>query len=60
MTLTREAKILHELDGEKGFARLYYFIKNDKFATMSMSLLSFNLGELFKKCKCKFSLKTVT
>ncbi len=33
-TLTKEAKILYELKAEKGFPRLYYYIKNSKMSTM--------------------------
>ena len=29
-TLTKEAKILYDLKGEKGFPRLYYYIKDEK------------------------------
>ena len=58
-TLTQEAKILYELKGEKGFTRMYYYIKNDKTNTMILTLLDKSLDKLFNMCKKKFQLKTI-
>lgn len=58
-TLLKEAKILYELKGERGFPRMYYFIKDDKLSIMVMTLLSRNLSELWKNNNKKLSLKTV-
>jgi serine/threonine protein kinase len=57
-TLTKEAKILYDLKSEKGFPRLYYYIKNDRINTMVQSLLDKNLDKLHSMCNKKFSLKT--
>lgn len=57
-TLTREAKILFDLKAEKGFPRLYYYIKNDRINTLVETMLDRNLDKLHKMCNRKFSLKT--
>jgi serine/threonine protein kinase len=58
-TLLKEAKILYELKGERGFPRMYYFIKDDKLSIMVMTLLHKNFSELWKENEKKLSLKTV-
>ncbi|EAR82969.2 casein kinase (macronuclear) [Tetrahymena thermophila SB210] len=58
-TLTKEAKILYDLKAEKGFTRMYYYIKNDKINIMVTTLLDKSLDKLFNICKKKFTLKTV-
>ena len=52
-------QILYELNGERGFPRLIYYIKDKSYSTIVMSLLSDNLEKLFLKCNKKFSLNTV-
>jgi len=58
-TLTKEAKILYDLKAEKGFTRMYYYIKSEKINTMVTTLLDKSLEKLFVLCKKKFTLKTV-
>lgn len=58
-TLTKEAKILFDLKAEKGFTRMYYYIKSEKVNTMVTTLLDKSLEKLFNLCKKKFTLKTV-
>lgn len=58
-TLTKEAKILFDLKAEKGFTRMYYYIKSEKINTMVTTLLDKSLEKLFVLCKKKFTLKTV-
>ena len=58
-TLTQEAKILYELQAEKGFTRMYYFIKTDKMSTMVISLLDKSIDKLFNICSKQFKLKTI-
>ena len=40
-------KIMMELKGQKGFPRLYYFMKNANTNAMVMTLLGKNLDQLF-------------
>ena len=48
-----------ELKGQKGFPRLYYFMKNANTNAMVMTLLGKNLEQLFVQMNSKFSLHTV-
>ena len=57
-TLTREAKIIYDLNGEKGFPRMYYFLKTTNFSSMVTTLLDQSLEKLHERGKI-FSLKTV-
>lgn len=58
-TLTREAKVLTDVDGKPGFPTLYAFGKEDEYNFMVTSLLGLNLEKLFRLCGGIFSLKTV-
>ena len=58
-TLIREAKVLSDLLGEKGFPTLYGYGKQEAFNYIIINLLGLNLDKLLKLCGQKFSLHTV-
>lgn len=57
--LLKEAKLIYNLNGEKGFPRMIYFTKTETKRIMILSLLGRNLESLYRKCNKKFTLKTV-
>lgn len=57
--LKAEAEILRELKGGAGIPELYDYKKGHYHSYLIMELLGENLYDLFKKCRKKFSLKTV-
>jgi len=56
--LGKEAKVLSELNGEKGFPRVYHFGREPSFNYMAIELLGQDLQKLLKTCHYRFSLKT--
>ena len=59
MSLSKEAKILHDLREESGFPTFYEYGKEEELSFLVIDLLGMNLEKLFKVCNYKFSLKTV-
>ena len=57
-TLIKEAKILGELQGKKGFPALFGQGKEADFSYLALELLGKDLEKLLKICDYKFSLKT--
>lgn len=58
-TLLKEAKILYELNGKKGFPKMIYLLKEGGYTCMIMTLLGENIEDLFNLCKKKFQLVTI-
>eukprot|EP01017_Pseudomicrothorax_dubius_P043330 TRINITY_DN7195_c0_g1_i1.p1 TRINITY_DN7195_c0_g1~~TRINITY_DN7195_c0_g1_i1.p1 ORF type:complete len:566 (-),score=100.28 TRINITY_DN7195_c0_g1_i1:35-1732(-) len=58
-TLSREARILSDLNDMFGFPKLVYSGKEETNNVLVMSYLGYDLEKLFKTCNYRFSLKTV-
>ena len=58
-TLLKEAKILYELNGKKGFPKMIYLLKEGGYTCMIMTLLGENIEDLFNLCKKKFKPTTI-
>ena len=58
-TLSREAKMLSELENETGFPRLHYLFRDDEFNAIVLNLLGPNLEKLFKACRYRFSVSFI-
>lgn len=57
--LTYEAKAYQYVREGVGFPRIYHFGKEEKYNVLVMDLLGPSLEDLFRFCRCRFSLKTV-
>ncbi|KRX01189.1 Protein kinase-like domain [Pseudocohnilembus persalinus] len=59
VTLQREAKILYDLKNQTGFPRIYYFLKEENYASLVLTLLHRSVNDIWKKeCNKKFSVQT--
>ncbi len=56
-TLSREAKILSDLAGLKGFPKLHFLFRDDEYNAIVLNLLGPNLEKLFKVCSYRFSVR---
>lgn len=57
--LMKEARFMHEIQGEKGFPKMIFFSKTETRRILIMSLLGENLENLLKSCRGNFSLASV-
>ena len=57
--LVYESQVLKSLNGEPGFPRPLAFWKGNGFQALAMTLCGMNLEDIFQRCQCKFSVKTV-
>lgn len=53
--VVREIRVMIEMKGEKGFAKMQSYGKDEEFNFVVMSYLGRNIDSLLKKCGGRFS-----
>lgn len=58
VSLSKEARIISELNGDQGFPNLYAYGKEESFNFMATTLLGYNIEKFLRTCGGKFPMKT--